>query len=64
MNKKSVITRLCSLITEVGEQEFEHQLPHDCICDDNENEWGVVVDDKIIEYIEQAVRHKLSWRGK
>ena len=64
MERKQVIERLCALVTEVGSQNFNDILPHDCFCGNNTFSGdNFQCDDKIIEFIEYAVREKIYYKS-
>ena len=59
MTKKEAITRLCSLVSEVGERRHKNTVTHDCFCGHNIMSTEPRIDDTIITFIERCVREKL-----
>jgi hypothetical protein len=50
--------RLCALVAEVGQNKFNHQYPCDCFC--GQNKYGEKIHDKVVEFIEKAVRDAMN----
>lgn len=59
---KKVIERLCNLVSEVGSVRYADTIPHDCFCGKNPRgvKFDFQVDEDIINFIESAVRARLS----
>lgn len=57
LNKSDVIKKLCKLVSTVGNEKFECNLPADCFCRDMA---GFRVDDEVIKFIEQAVNKEIK----
>jgi hypothetical protein len=67
MKKSEVLNRLCALSTLVMDKKFHSHFPADCFCGGNISDpTGFAFDEKIIEYIENAVRKalKADYRAK
>ncbi len=61
MKKIEIIRRLCTLTTLVGDKKFNHQIPHDCFCDEiHIDNRFFRFDEEIIKFIENAVKDKLD----
>lgn len=61
MDEKEVIERLCTLVSKVGEERFNHELSHDCFCHESGGERnGFRCDEEILNFIESAVNKALT----
>lgn len=62
MNKDQTIERLCSLVSKVGAERFQHELEHDCFCHKGGDiQWGSFhIHEEVIEFIENSVNKYLS----
>ena len=64
MDGKQAIERLCALVTNVGDKHFDNKFTHDCFCGASavslRHPDGVQVDERIIEFIEDAVESSMS----
>ena len=57
MNRQGVITRFCILSAFVMQEKFDCQIPADCFCGSQVENFQF--SEKIMEFIEQAVRDSL-----
>ena len=59
--KQNVISRLCALASEVGEEMFHHECAHDCFCGQNNmQEESFRFSDAVLSWIEDVVRAKIE----
>jgi len=59
MTKQQVLERFCALSSKVMEDHFKCAIPADCFCDINGHTF-IEFDEKIIQFIEDAVQEKLN----
>lgn len=65
LSKQEVITRLCQLVTEVGEEMFKNSIGHDCFCGMNPMpDEHFRVDSEVIEWIEEAIKTHKSYENE
>jgi hypothetical protein len=65
LRKDTVISRLCSLCSYVAETEFNNSISSDCFCNVKQTDSNVFYfDEKILEYIEDAVFARLRRHNK
>ncbi len=60
MKKEEVIERFCKLSTEVNVNIFDFDIPSDCFCLKNFNPKYFQFDEKILNFIEDAVKTKID----
>jgi len=60
MDKHRTVERLCQLVSQVGSKIFHSKRPHDCFCDTSLLGGSATIDEKIIAYIEDAVRIRMD----
>jgi hypothetical protein len=58
MRYEQVISELCVLVADVGSRQFKSTLAYDCFCSST-CKARVVVDDRIIAFINDAVDTKI-----
>jgi hypothetical protein len=63
MNKKELTERLCELVTRVGVDVFNSQVPHECFCGTLMND-NPIVDKSVVDFIENAVASAIRDRKK
>ena len=57
MTKQKTLSRLCALATLVSEHVYKHAHAHDCFCGEApEDEYPFAHSEKVIRFIEEAVR--------
>lgn len=61
ITKQEAIEQLCELSSTVGALAFRHKIPHDCFCEESKGKFceSFQFDQRIIDYIKEAVEEKL-----
>ena len=61
ITKQEAIEQLCKLCSIVGAVSFRHKIPYDCFCEEDKGKFceSFQFDQRIIDYIKEAVEEKL-----
>jgi hypothetical protein len=64
IDREKVVKRLCMLSGGILNTVYGYHIPGDCFCGENQKTWtwedGYRYDEKVIEFIEDAVREKIA----
>jgi hypothetical protein len=60
LSREEVISRMCKLLTQVNEHEFDFHVPSDCICKDTHNPVNFQFDEDVVKFVEYWVTKGLQ----